>query len=101
MVATKEQRSRSLKRRKGYIAMKKDLPCADCGVKYPPYVMQFDHVRGDKSFNIGSNTGKNFKVLADEIAKCEVVCANCHAERTHGPTRRLSAAPHSNSRHAG
>ena len=26
----------------------KDKPCADCGIKYPYYVMDFDHVRGDK-----------------------------------------------------
>lgn len=26
----------------------KSQPCADCGVRYPPYVMDFDHVRGPK-----------------------------------------------------
>jgi len=67
----------------------KDKPCTDCGIRYPYYVMQFDHVRGKKLFNVGDSVKKNFaleKVL-DEIAKCEVVCANCHMERTH--QRRL------------
>jgi hypothetical protein len=62
----------------------KDVPCTDCGIKYPPYVMQFDHVRGDKKFNLAEAKaiGSKRRVLA-EIAKCEVVCANCHTERTH------------------
>ena len=60
----------------------KDVPCADCGIKYPYYVMQFDHVRGVKLFNLG-NTNSGIKKVIEEIAKCEVVCANCHMERTH------------------
>lgn len=67
-----------------YIKAQKDKPCADCGVKYPPYVMQFDHVRGKKSFTIGSvYYKKTMAQIIAEIKKCEVVCANCHAERTH------------------
>jgi hypothetical protein len=61
----------------------KDKPCADCGVRYPYYVMQFDHL-GDKSFTIGQDYFKySLSKLEEEIAKCEVVCANCHAIRTH------------------
>jgi hypothetical protein len=67
----------------------KDRPCADCGKKYPYYVMDFDHLPGlPKNFKVAdflasrSATG-NYKELDAEIAKCEVVCANCHHERTH------------------
>lgn len=62
----------------------KARPCADCGVVYPYYVMQFDHV-GDKAFTIGTAIGRGVAVdrVFAEIEKCEVVCANCHAERTH------------------
>lgn len=61
----------------------KDKPCADCGVQYPHYVMDFDHLT-DKSFNIGRDGAKGtMERLLKEIAKCEVVCANCHRERTH------------------
>jgi hypothetical protein len=35
-------------RGKEYVDDLKRVPCADCGVKYPPYVMDFDHVRGEK-----------------------------------------------------
>jgi hypothetical protein len=67
------------------IAAAKDIPCMDCGMRYPKYVMEFDHVRGVKVNNVGSmpsNSGAA-RILA-EIAKCDVVCANCHRERTYG-----------------
>ena len=59
--------------------------CMDCQQSFPPECMQFDHVRGKKLFTIGEkamqNTPGNRRVLA-EIAKCDLVCANCHAIRT-------------------
>lgn len=57
-------------------------PCHDCGVVYPWYVMDYDHLEG-KRFNIG-NVGKALPldVLKKEIRKCQIVCANCHRERT-------------------
>ena len=88
----KEKRLRRAKVVRDYVYAIKDVPCTDCGIKYPPYVMQFDHVpgRGEKLFNIGAvGRGKSRKILDEEIAKCEVVCANCHMERTHG-TRKVS-----------
>lgn len=73
----------------------KDKPCMDCGIKYPYYVMQFDHL-GEKAFNIAEAPGSAIPLprLLREIAKCEVVCANCHMERTH--QRRLRAAEEGN-----
>jgi hypothetical protein len=66
------------------ITQAKDIPCADCGVRYPSYVMQFDHLDpSQKLFNIGSFTNQTMSQVVAEIAKCEVVCANCHAIRTH------------------
>lgn len=64
----------------------KQKPCVDCGIQYPPYVMQYDHVSDeDKLFDLGKAHKKGYseKRILDEIAKCEVVCANCHAERTY------------------
>ena len=62
-------------------------PCKDCGKHYPPYVMDFDHVKGTKNFDIG-NAGHVSTItdskLQKEIAKCELVCANCHRIRTYG-----------------
>jgi hypothetical protein len=69
----------------------KSVPCTDCRQSYPPYVMDFDHVRGEKYANIADMVVKqvSLKRLLEEIAKCEVVCANCHRERTHGGGGRI------------
>lgn len=66
------------------IKIREETPCMDCGVQYPHYVMQFDH-RGDepKSGNIGQLCAHSWKKLLAEIAKCDIVCANCHSIRTH------------------
>jgi hypothetical protein len=29
--------------------------------------------------------------ILEELEECELVCANCHRERTFGPTRRKAA----------
>lgn len=61
----------------------KSRPCADCGGVFPPYVMDFDHVRGEKLFNIALKVdGSGLPRLLAEIAKCDVVCSNCHRVRT-------------------
>lgn len=64
----------------------KNKPCADCGKSYPPYVMDFDHLDGDnKEFNICYMRRHRmaFDKIVAEIEKCEVVCANCHRERSN------------------
>lgn len=59
------------------------VPCADCGVNYPPYVMDFDHLH-DKRGNISQMVGSVSKeCLLLEISKCDIVCANCHRKRTY------------------
>ena len=57
-------------------------PCVDCG-ESDPGVLDFDHLR-DKKANISTlvQSGVSWQSLADEIAKCEVRCANCHRRRT-------------------
>ena len=65
-------------------------PCVDCG-NTDVRVLDFDHVRGTKLFNISAAAGRKRHVsqamLEAEIAKCEVRCANCHRIVTH--ERRL------------
>lgn len=65
------------------IKQAKDVPCADCGKRYPHYVMDFDHVREGKLANVSNLAKGNVDTLLAEIAKCDVVCANCHRERTY------------------
>lgn len=62
----------------------KDAPCTDCGNKYPYWVMQFDHVRGVKVGDISRLVAnRQLKKALEEIKKCDLVCANCHADRTY------------------
>lgn len=59
-------------------------PCLDCKIQYNPWQMQFDHRDPSlKRYNIGTRTCISEKQLLDEVVKCDIVCANCHAERTH------------------
>ena len=59
----------------------KDKSCLDCG-NDNPVVLEFDH-RGDKSYNISDKKSKlTLETLKLEIAKCDIVCANCHKIRT-------------------
>jgi len=66
-----------------YVRKHKENPCLDCGVQYPYYVMQFDHVRGEKFKELSRLISHGSKKRIDEeIQKCDLVCANCHAIRT-------------------
>jgi len=59
-------------------------PCADCGTAYPPWVMEFDHRNpAEKKFAISNAYRYTWARIVAEIAKCDLVCSNCHAERTH------------------
>jgi hypothetical protein len=70
------------KRKQDLIKTAKSVPCKDCGQTYPSYVMDFDHKK-DKNFTIATHSKYSLKQIKEEIAKCDIVCANCHRERTH------------------
>jgi hypothetical protein len=82
-----ESNKRQRIRARTFVQKIKERPCKDCKVQYPYYIMQFDHTVGKKEFNIGRRGGRTVYTLADEIRKCDVVCANCHAIRTHKRSR--------------
>jgi len=79
----------SIAKQKAYLAqylrdLKTKTPCVDCGINYPYYVMDFDHVRGQKHANVMELVSTlSKKRIDEEIAKCEIVCSNCHRIRTH------------------
>jgi len=79
-VTKKDKRRTS---RKLIIQLKTGRSCIDCKEFYPHYMMDFDHVRGIKIGNIYdlAKTGDIAKLLA-EVAKCDLVCSNCHRHRT-------------------
>ena len=65
------------------LAYYKEHPCVDCG-EADPTVLEFDHRNpSDKSYGIANRLGRSpWETLLEEIAKCDVVCANCHRRRT-------------------
>ena len=65
----------------------KNRPCKDCGGRFDTDAMEFDHCRGQKKFQLSNASGKSLLAIAQEIAKCDVVCAVCHRARTKN--RRL------------
>lgn len=62
----------------------KKKPCMDCGVEHPQWAMEFDHREpSEKKFTIAHGFyGVGMRRLEAEIAKCDVVCVNCHRVRT-------------------
>jgi len=79
----KNQKYRKLLR--SLIIDAKSKPCEDCKNSYPHYVMDLDHRPDElKTFELSDAIakGKSKQKILDEIAKCDVVCANCHRVRT-------------------
>jgi hypothetical protein len=75
-----------------YVARKRAIrdeliarPCTDCGGTFPPEAMEFDHRQpsekaADVATLVRDHTG--LRKFADELAKCDAVCACCHRIRT-------------------
>lgn len=81
-----DTKARQLAKRRNFLIALKNKPCADCGREFPSCVMEFHHVRGEKEFSVGNgvNNALSLKRINDEIAKCDLLCANCHRIRTYG-----------------
>lgn len=101
----KTYQSKKDKLRAGIVARRKELaarvealkrqPCMDCGGTFAPYVMDFDHRDGnDKVKGISTFISRgSWTRIEAEIAKCDLVCANCHRIRTFTRLRGLDAVP--------
>lgn len=73
--------------------VKLERGCMDCGYDKHPAALQFDHRPGEiKLGNVSQMFSKAWDVIEAEIAKCDVVCANCHAVRT-AERRRATQLP--------
>ena len=63
--------------------LKESKPCLDCNVKYPYYVMDFDHQRDKiKAISKMVSSSCSLETIKKEIEKCEIICSNCHRIRT-------------------
>lgn len=70
-----------------------ERPCADCGAG-DPVVLEFDHVgKKREHLSVMVCRGNSLTHIAEEIARCDVVCVNCHRRRTarRAGWRRASA----------
>lgn len=69
--------------RKRIVEYFKEHPCVDCG-ETDFVVLDFDHVRGNKKNNVATMIHRcySWEKIENEIAKCEVRCANCHRRKT-------------------
>jgi hypothetical protein len=68
-------------------------PCVDCG-ETDAVVLEFDHLSAKRAeISTLVRRGVRLPVLELEVARCEVVCANCHRRRTarRGRWRRAEA----------
>lgn len=65
-----------------HVDIKKSGPCTDCGGTFPPVAMDFDHRPNEIKLKEVSKIS-TFAAVDAEIAKCDLVCANCHRVRTY------------------
>ena len=65
-------------------ALKLARGCAECGFNQHPAALDFDHRPGTmKEFSIAGGLSYSWARIVAEMAKCDIVCANCHRVRTH------------------
>ena len=65
--------------------IKLQIGCMECGYRDAPEALQFDHIDPDnKAANVGQlvSEGRSIEAIQEEINKCRVLCANCHAIHT-------------------
>jgi hypothetical protein len=68
------------------LAKKTGQVCADCRLPHPPWRLDFDHLDSStKEINVSSISRRGWSLARtqEEIDKCDLVCANCHRDRTH------------------
>ncbi len=87
--ASRKGGARLREKRRSFLNELKTKPCMDCGNSFPPECMDFDHVRGTKNLGIYQMYTRAMPLLMEEIAKCDLVCANCHRVRTMSRKRPI------------
>lgn len=69
-------------------ALKESIGCQLCP-ETDPVCLDFNHL-GEKKDNISdmARAGYSWQEIVDEIAKCQLLCANCHRKYTLGSSRQ-------------
>jgi NAD-dependent dihydropyrimidine dehydrogenase PreA subunit len=56
--------------------------CFDCGENFPYYVFEFHHRdAASKQDNFRRVRNRAWETVLEELAKCDLLCANCHRKR--------------------
>ena len=77
-------------------AIKVAAGCEMCGYNANPVALQFDHIDPETKFRNKNGklvhpsdmVGYSQAIILAEVAKCRVLCANCHAIYTHDEQRK-------------
>lgn len=64
--------------------IKKFYGCKDCGYAEHAQALQFDHISNNKKASVSNLIRSDYawSTILEEIDKCEIRCANCHAVMT-------------------
>lgn len=82
--STKCKNRAKYKRRRQLLHALKDVPCMDCEGEFNPWQMDFDHRPDEeKLFGVGASITRRWEDILLEIEKCDIVCSNCHRDRTY------------------
>jgi MinD superfamily P-loop ATPase len=59
--------------------------CRVCGYNTNPHALQYHHTKGGKLDTVANLVLRKIGLeqVRTEVEKCEVLCANCHAEMHH------------------
>lgn len=78
------EKSRADEKRKVLREYLTQVGCTDCGYNAHYAALEFDHLPGTvKVKNVMAMCWNSWSAIWAEVAKCEVVCSNCHSVRTH------------------
>ena len=71
------------KMRKWYNDLKSTMSCMDCGESHIACIVFHHRNPKEKRFNVADRQSvtSSKKRLLEEIAKCDVLCSNCHRKR--------------------
>ncbi len=93
--ATRQMQTRRIQARHYVLDYWKTHPCTTCG-ETDPRCLQFDHLDPEQKTSTVSSMvakGRALKAIRQEIAKCQVLCANCHAKKTSDQFRFYTSNP--------
>jgi hypothetical protein len=85
MVKSKKHREECARVLEEIHLLKESHGCSDCRNRFPHYVLEFDHRPGEQKIDNVTRVLKNYgaDMAWKEVAKCDIVCSNCHKIRTY------------------